>query len=133
MLVHNRNGTYLLALLYHVSKEAHVSAGVIGGDRRAAKHPFETAACDVECRRFTDHEWNGVTLRNGSRREAARRLIGAHQHIDFVLGDQAGRELLRQRRIALMIDEHKLELRPTHIRQACSLGEGEFRSEEHTS
>jgi hypothetical protein len=34
--------------------------------------------------------------------------------------------LLRDRRIALMIDEHKLELRASHIRQACSLGEGEI-------
>src|SRR5262249_3409644 len=44
----------------------------------------------------------------------------------LILRDQARCELLRERWIALMIDEDKLELRAAHIRQTCSLGEREI-------
>ena len=46
--------------------------------------------------------------------------------MDLVLGDQSRCELLRERRVTLMIDEDKLELGSAHIWQASSLGERQF-------
>ena len=87
------------------------------------KYPFETAARDVARRRFADHERYAVTLGDRCRRETARRLIRPHQYVDFVLRDQSRCELLGERRVALMIDEDKLELGSAHVWQAGGLGE----------
>ena len=75
---------------------------------------------------LANHEWNAVSLSNCSRSEAARRLIGAHQYVDLILGNQPRCQLLRERRVTLMIDEDKFELGPAHIWQASGLGERQF-------
>ena len=118
-----------LPCLLHVGEEAHVGRGIVARDRRAAEHPFEAAAGDVERRRFADHERNAVALGDRGRGEAARRLIGAEQHVHLVLRDQARGQLLRERGIALVVDEDQLELRAAEIGQArASLASGRLPS-----
>ena len=77
----------------------------------------------LQRRRIADHEGNAVALRNSGRGEAARGLISADQSVHLVLRDQARGQLLRERRVALMIDEDQLELGAAQIRQACRCGE----------
>ncbi len=130
VFVDDRDRGDLLARFLHVVEEAHVGRGIVAGDRRAAEHPFEAAAGDVEGGRVADHERNAVALRHCGGGKAAGGLIGAQQHVDLVLRDQARRQLLGQRRIALMIDEDQLELGAAQVGQAFGGGErqvSEFR------
>src|SRR5262249_1149037 len=99
-------------------------------DRGGAEYIFEAARGDVQRRRVTDHEWYAVAFGNWRRGKGARGLVGAHQRIDLVLGNQSRRQLLGERGVALMVDEHDFELGAAEMRQAGSRGKrqiGELR------
>ena len=123
VFIDDGNCVDLFALLLHVGEEPHISAGIICGDRRGAEDVFEAAGGDVERGRVSNHERNAVTFGHGRRREGARRLIGAQQRVDLVLRDELRRQLLRCRRIALVIDKDHVELGAAQIGQPRSCGE----------
>ena len=105
-----------------------IDLGEVGGDRRGAEKPFETALGEAGRHRLAVDEGNAVFLGDRADGQRDAGLIGAGERDHLLFGDQAQRLVLAGGGAALVVGEHHLDLGAAEAGEACALGQREIPS-----